>query len=65
MRCDIDKERYEMMARYKATLDIEWKKRDPINIYGANYDNTISESKQAGFRVMRNPAGEHKLIDRY
>lgn len=55
--------RYAKMIMYKTALDSEWKKRDPVSLYECNYDKTLLEAKTAGFKIMRNRKGDHKLED--
>lgn len=56
-------DRYHLLIRYKAALDNAWKKKDPLSLQMSEYNKTLESAKLAGFKVLRNSAGEHKLID--
>lgn len=55
--------RYAKLIQYKAALDSEWKRRNPVGICNDDYERTLQQAKLDSFKVMRNSKGEHKLID--
>lgn len=55
--------RYARMIMYKSALDNNWAKKDRLDLYDDNYERVLGEAKLAGFKVLRNSKGEHKLID--
>lgn len=55
--------RYAKLIQYKAALDSEWKRRNPMGIYNDDYEKTLQQAKLDSFKVMRNSKGEHKLYD--
>ena len=55
--------RYQQLIQYKAALDSEWKRKNPLNIHEDAYDKTLRQVKLDSFKVLRNSKGEHKLID--
>lgn len=55
--------RYAKLIQYKAALDSEWKRRNPMGIYNDDYEKTLQQAKLNSFKVMRNSKGEHKLYD--
>ena len=59
----MNNDRYIKMIQYKAALDDLYKKRNPLSMYADEYDKTLSNAKLAGFKVLRNSKGEHKLIN--
>ena len=59
----MNQQRYQKLIAYKAALDSEWQRRNPVGIYNDEYDNTLRQAKMDSFKVMRNSKGEHKLID--
>ena len=60
----MNNDRYATLIALKCALDNAYKKRDPLSVMVQEYDRTLSKAKIAGFKVMRNSAGEHKLIDK-
>ena len=58
-------ERYARTIRYKAELDNAWKTHDPLNPYNTDYEKLLSEVKIAGYKVLRDSRGDHKLIDKH
>lgn len=60
----MNQKRFAKAIQYKAALDSAWKRRNPVGIYGnEEYENTLWQAKTDSFKVLRNSAGEHKLID--
>lgn len=59
----MDNRRYAKLIQYKAALDSEWKRRNPVGIYNDDYGKTLQQAKLDSFKVMRNSKGEHKLVD--
>lgn len=57
-------ERYGTLIALKSALDSAYKRRDPLSVVEQEYDITLSKAKIAGFKVLRNDAGEHRLIDK-
>ena len=57
-------ERYGVLITYKAALDDAYKRINPLSIQRSEYEKTLAEAKLAGFKVMRNSDGVHKLIDK-
>ena len=61
----MNNERYIRMVQYKASLDHLYSTIDTLNPYDSSYQKTLSEAKIAGFKVLRNSRGEHRLEDKY
>ena len=59
----MNNERYARMIFYKSALDDAYKRINPLSIYQNEYEKTLQNAKIAGFKVLRNSKGEHKLID--
>lgn len=59
----MDNDRYSRMIQYKSALDDSYKRRNPLSIYADEYDKTLNNAKLAGFKILRNSKGEHKLED--
>jgi len=57
-------QRFQQLIQYKAALDSEWKRKNQVGIQYDDYDKTLQQAKLDGFKVFRNAAGEHKLIDK-
>ena len=55
--------RFQMLVQYKAALDSEYKRKNPLSVQEDTYDITLRQVKLDGFKVLRNSKGEHKLID--
>ena len=58
----MNQRRYQKLIQYKAALDSEWQRRNPVGIHN-DYDLTLCQAKMDSFKVLRNSKGEHKLID--
>lgn len=56
--------RYGKLIAYKAALDDSYKRINPLSVQTQEYTKTLWEAKMAGFKVLRNSKGEHKLIDK-
>ena len=61
----MNNDRYARMIQYESSLDHLYASIDPLNPYDSSYQKTLSEAKVAGFRVLRNGQGIHKLEDKY
>ncbi len=59
----MNQRRYDKLIAYKAALDSEWQRRNPVGIQNNEYDQTLRQAKMDSFKVLRNSNGEHKLID--
>lgn len=59
----MNQRRYDKLIAYKAALDSEWQRRNPVGIQNSEYDKTLRQAKMDSFKVLRNSKGEHKLID--
>lgn len=59
----MNNQRYAKLIAYKAALDSEWQRRNPVGILNNDYEQTLRQAKMDSFKVMRNSKGEHKLID--
>ena len=59
----MNQQRYQKLIAYKAALDSEWQRRNPVGIANSDYDTTLRQAKLDSFKVLRNSKGEHKLID--
>ena len=59
----MNQRRYDNLIAYKAALDSEWQRRNPVGIQNSEYDKTLRQAKMDSFKVLRNSKGEHKLID--
>ena len=59
----MNQQRYQKLIAYKAALDSEWQRRNPVGIHNDAYETTLYQAKMDSFKVLRNSKGEHKLID--
>ena len=59
----MDQRRYQKLIAYKAALDSEWQRRNPVGICNNEYEQTLQQAKYDSFKVLRNSEVKHKLID--
>jgi hypothetical protein len=59
----MNQKRYAKLVQYKAALDSEWQRRNPVGINNDAYETTLRQAKMDSFKVLRNSKGEHKLVD--
>ena len=63
MEEELNQRRYTKLIQYKAALDSEWKRKNPVGLYNDDYEHTLWQAKADSFKVYRNSKGEHKLVD--
>lgn len=59
----MNNQRFQLLIKYKAALDSEYKRKNHLSVQEDAYDITLRQVKLDGFKVLRNSKGEHKLID--